>query len=62
MVKHVEITVNSLQEHFDNGVFVPKYEKYSVIPEDMYTKPCSVPIIIRSKDWCLGLDYTQSVI
>ena len=29
----------------DNGIFVPKGEKYSFITEDMCTKPCSSPII-----------------
>ena len=30
---------------FDNGLFVPKYEKSSVITEDICTKPYSGPII-----------------
>ena len=47
-VKHIEILVYFLQEQFDNGLFVPKYENSSVMPEDICTKPCSGPIIIRS--------------
>ena len=34
-----------LQEQFDNGIFVPKYENISVITEDVCTKLCSVTII-----------------
>ena len=47
-VKHIDIPVCLLQENFDNGLFLTKYEKYSVMPEDMCTKPCSGNIIIRS--------------
>ena len=39
-VKHIEIAVYFLQEQFDNGIYFPKYEKSSVMPEDMITKPC----------------------
>ena len=42
-VKHMYITVYFLQENFDNGLFIPKYEKYSVMLEDMCTKLCSGP-------------------
>ena len=31
----------------ENGLFVPNYEKYSVMYPDMCTKPCSGPIISR---------------
>ena len=34
-VKHIDITVCFLQEQFENGIFVPKYEKSSVMSEDM---------------------------
>ena len=47
-VKQIKITVYFLQEQFDNGIFVPKYEKSSVMPVDMCTKLCSDSIIIRS--------------
>ena len=33
-VKHIGI-VCFLQEQYDNSIFVPKYEKYSVMPADM---------------------------
>ena len=52
--KHIDIPVYFLQEKFDNGLFLPKYEKYSVMPADMCTKPCSGPIIIRSTKWMTG--------
>ena len=50
-VKHIDIHVYFLQEQFDNGLFLPKYEKSSVMPADMRTKPCSGSIIIRSNKW-----------
>ena len=45
IVKRVDIPVCFLQEQFDNGIFVPKYENYSVMPEDMCTKPDSGPFV-----------------
>ena len=45
IVKHIDIPVYFLQDQFYNGIFVPKYEKSCVIPEDTCTKPCSGPII-----------------
>ena len=48
IVKNIDIKVCFKQGKFDNGLFLPKYEKYSVMQEDMCTKPCSGPIIIRS--------------
>ena len=45
-VKHIDIPVCFLQEQFDNAFFIPEYEKYSVMPEDICTKPCLCPIII----------------
>ena len=50
-VKNIYITVCFLQDQFDNGLFLPEYEKSSVMPEDMCTKPCSGPIIGRSTKW-----------
>ena len=50
-VKHIYIPVCFLQEQFYNGLFIPKYEKSSVVPADMCTKPCSGPIISRSNKW-----------
>ena len=53
-VKHIEILVYFLQEQFDNGLLVPKYENSSVMPEDMCTKLCSGPIISQSTKWMTG--------
>ena len=53
-VKHIDITVCFLQEQFDNGPFIPKYESSSVMPADIYTKPCSVHIISRSTKCMTG--------
>ena len=47
-VKHIDIPVYFLQNQFDNGLFIPKYGKSSVMPADMCTKPCSGPITSRS--------------
>ena len=56
-VKHIDIPVCFLQEQFDNGLFLPKYEKSSVMPEDMCTKPCSGPIIIQITKWMTGFRF-----
>ena len=45
-----------------NGLFVPKYDKYSVIPGIMCTKPCSGTIISQSTKWITGFIYTHPVI
>ena len=45
-VKHINIPVCFIQEQFDNGLFLPKYEKSSAMPADICTKPCSGPIFI----------------
>ena len=60
-VKHIDIPVCFLQEQFDNGLFIPKYEKSSVIPEDMCTKPCSGPIISRSTKWMTGFRFYPTI-
>ena len=36
-VKHIDIHVCFLQEQYDNGIFVKKYEKFSAMPADMFT-------------------------
>ena len=46
-IKQIEIPICFIQEHFDNGLFIPKYEKSSVMPADMCTKLCSGPIISK---------------
>ena len=38
-VKNIDIPVCFLQYQFDNVIFIPKYGKPSVMPEDMCTKP-----------------------
>ena len=40
-VKNIDIPVYSIQEQFDNGLFLPEYEKSTVMPSDMCTKPCA---------------------
>ena len=55
IVKHIDINACFLQEYFDNGIFVPKYEKSSAMITDMCNKSCSGPIIIRSNKWMNGL-------
>ena len=57
LVKHIDIPVCFLPEHFDNGLFLPKYENSSVMPADMCTKPCSGPIISRITKWMTGLRF-----
>ena len=47
-VKHIGIPVFFLQVNFDNGLFIPKYEKSSVMLEDMCNKLFSGPIISQS--------------
>ena len=54
IVKYINIPVCFLLELFDNSLFIPKYEKYSVMPADMCTKPCSGLIISRSTKCMAG--------
>ena len=56
-VKHIDIPVCFLQEQFDNGLFLPKYEKSSVMTADMCTKPCSGSIISRVTKWMTGFRF-----
>ena len=53
-VKYIIITVYFLQEQFENCIYVPKYDKSSVVPADMCTKPCSGPIIGQDNKWMTG--------
>ena len=55
-VKHIGITVY-LYKKIDNVIFVPKYEKSNVMPQDMCTKTCSCPIISRSTKWTTGFRF-----
>ena len=57
IVKHIDIPVFFLQEQFDNGLFLPKYEKSSVIPADMCTKTCSGPRIDRRTKCITGFRF-----
>ena len=50
-VKHIDIPVCFLQEKFDDGLFIPKYQKASAMTADMCTKPCSGPIISWINKW-----------
>ena len=54
IVEHIDIPIYFLQEKLDYGIFVPKHEKYSVMPTDTCTKPCSGPIISWSNKWMTG--------
>ena len=60
IVKHIETTACFLQEQFENGLFIPKYYKSSVMLEDMCTKPCSGPIISQSTKWMTGFIFYPS--
>ena len=55
--KHIDIPVCFLQDKFDNGLFLPKYYKSSVVSEDMCTKPCSGPIIRWSTKLMTGFRF-----
>ena len=60
-VKNIAIAVCFIQETFDNGIFVPKYEKSSVMPEDVCKKPCVGPVISQSTKCITGFRlYTNS--
>ena len=39
IVKQIYIPVYFLQEQFENCLFIPKYEKSSIMMADMCTKP-----------------------
>ena len=56
-VKHVGIPVWFIQEQFENGLFIPKYENSSVVLDDMCTKPCTGPIIRWSTTCMTGLRF-----
>ena len=44
-VKKMYIPIYFIQKMVYNGLFIPKYEKSSVMPVYMCTKSCSGPII-----------------
>ena len=53
-VKHIDVPVCFLQKKIDNDIFVPKYEKSSVMPVYMRNKTCSGTIIIQSTKCMTG--------
>ena len=55
LIKNIDITVCFIQEQFDNGLFVSKYENYRFITEEMCTKLCLDPITSQSTKWTTGL-------
>ena len=60
IVQYIDIPVYFIQEKFDNGLFLPKYENSSVIPADMCTKSCSDPIISRSTKLINGFRFYRT--
>ena len=54
-VKHIDIRVNVLQEHFANFFVKNIYKKSRVVSADMCTKPCSGPIISCNTKWITEL-------
>ena len=59
-VKHIDIPIYFLQEQFDNGPVVPKYDNYSVVSADMWTKPYAGSVIIRSNKFMPGFIFYQT--
>ena len=59
-VKQIDIPVVFFQEQFDNGLFVPKYDKSSVMTEDMCTNPCLNTIISQSIKWMTVIRFYPS--
>ena len=57
IVKHIVITVFFLQEQFGNGIFVTEYEKSNVMPNNMFTKPCTGPNISWSNKCMTGFRF-----
>ena len=53
-VKHIDIPVCFILDKSDNGLFIPKYEKSSVMSADMCIKPCSGPIFSQSTKLITG--------
>ena len=46
-----------LQYQFEHSIFVPEYDKSSVMLSDMCTKPCSGLIISRGTKWMAGFRF-----
>ena len=45
---NIESKLFFLQEKYDNGLFIPKYDKYTIMPDDMCVKSLYGTIINRS--------------
>ena len=56
-IQHIDIPVCFLQDKFENGLFLTKYKKSSVVSADMCTKPCSGPIISCSTKCMTGFRF-----
>ena len=56
-LKHIDIPVCFLQYFFYNGLFIPRYEKSSVMPIDMCNKACSGSIISHSTKCMTGFRF-----
>ena len=50
-----------LQEKLENVLFIPKYDKYSVMPADMCTKLCSYSIISGRTKWMTGFIFYPTI-
>ena len=59
-VKHIDMTVCFLQDQFDTCFLITEYEKSSVMPADMCTKPCLGPITIRNTKCMTGFRFYPS--
>ena len=53
----MDIPSNFPQEQSYNGPFIQKFDNYSVMPEDICTKPCAGPIISSSTKLMTGFRF-----
>ena len=58
--KHINIPVCFIQEKYDNGLFIPKYDKCIIISDDFCTKPFPGSIIYFSTKWMSGFCFYSS--
>ena len=59
-VKHIDIPVCFIQYFFDNGLFVTKNDKSSVMPKYIFNKPRSVLNISWINNWTTGFRFYPS--
>ena len=59
-VKHINIPDSFIQDQYENGLYIPKYDKYNIIPDDMCT-PDWVPLSAESRNWWLGSTSTALI-